>query len=178
MALSYSEPKRNIMKLSIWRNLSKITSFLIIIFTLPMPVALADSIYDGIWQTGRIADGIWQTTAYSTYYSITITGNTVLLISFFDVAKYQDPLRGAYMGSLPSTIDNLLSSPENPLSIRVVLDESIPKTTFYENTLLPMTIFYSWQVNFVSKDSATIHRPWKDYPTTDFPPPFALRKIF
>lgn len=38
------------MKKSIQRNLLKIVSILSIITTLPTSVALADSVYDGIWQ--------------------------------------------------------------------------------------------------------------------------------
>lgn len=176
------------MKQSIRKNLLKIASALGIIATLPTSTALADSIYDGIWQMGYVGrDGVWQ--PKNSYFSITMRDNTVVVADLSAIAYYKNTMKGAFFGSFSEKINLMpLPSPNNPLSIRVTLDPEVTKAVNLERAeavrenpfalIADGGFFYSWQINFTSRDSATIHRPWKDYPSTDFPPPFTLRKVF
>lgn len=114
---------------------------------------------------GSNYDGIWQIEGDS-YYSLTINGDQVLLVSFYDAVYYQDPVRGAYLGTL--TTNDKTSPFPNAISSAYVKAERLPAGR----------PFYSWQIHFLSNNSAMIRRPQQDYPTTDFPPYTALRKIF
>lgn len=120
-----------------------------------MPVALADSIYDGIWQDTRS----------DSFFSVKITGDTVLVMSFGEIASYQNALRGAYIGSLPETNDALHFS-ETPFSVYV------------KTALFPIDgSFWYWKIDFISRDLARIYRPPEYYPILDSLPPMLIRKM-
>lgn len=145
------------MRTSFRKNLLKILSVLSILIALPTPSALADSIYDGIWES----NWAWPT---DRYYSITITNGKILMVSLDEVALYQDPLRGAYIGPLPMT-DGSSLLPGVPFSV-YTKTEHLPETRFYS----------AWHINFYSENMAQIFRP----PALNVSPlpPITLRKIF
>lgn len=159
------------MKPSIQRNLLKIAVILGTITALPTSTALADSVYDGIWE---IPDGINILAPYQKkYFSIVIKDNIVVIMDLNAMAFYKNPLSGTYFGSLPDNI-KLISPPSsgNPLSIRVALDSEIFKLTKLD------AIYKYMRIEFTSQNVAYFGPSSKDYPNTDFLPPPTLRKIF
>ncbi len=119
-------------------------------------VALADSAYDGIWQD----------TDSDSYFSVTITGDTVLFVSFDEVSMYQDPFRGAYMGSM-STPGPMLPWPRDPFTI-YVKTERLPK----------WRLVNEWIVQIISHDSLRIYRPLYTFLLNEKMPYIYLRKVF
>lgn len=166
------------MKKYIQCHLLKIASVLSIFTTLPTPIALADSVYDGIWQAGYGAlDGAW--TPENLYYSITIKDSTILIVDLHTIATYKNTLNGAFFGSLPTNI-NLIPSPSsnNRLSIRVTLDQGVREAMALNNPFPGLPLVYSRKIEFTSKDSAILSIPQEDYKNIDFLPGFILKKIF
>lgn len=172
---------------SIFRFLLKIEAILIAIISLPTSIALADSVYDGIWQMGYVGrDGVWQ--PRNNYFSITMKDKTVFVADLSAIAYSKNTMKGAFFGSLPDNISLIpLPSHSNPLSIRITLDPEVTKAVNLEYaeavrenpfSLTGGVFFYSWQINFTSKDAATIQRPMKDYPLVELLPPAGLRKVF
>ena len=146
------------MKRSIKNYFLKTIGFFALIGTLPISFAFADSRYDGIWEV----------IGYNDLYSITITQHTVVVVSIDEVARDQDPLLGTYVGAIPA-ISSLVASPDHPLSVRVLKIATLPR-------LLQHGVALSWQIDFLSKDSAMIQTP--PNPIMDSMPPRYLRKIF
>lgn len=109
------------MKPSIQRNLLKIAAILGTITALPTSTALADSVYDGIWQMGYVGrDGVWQ--PRNNYFSITMKDKTVVVADLSAIAYYKNTMKGAFFGSFSEKINLIpLPSPNNPLSIRVTV---------------------------------------------------------
>lgn len=177
------------MKQPIQKNLIKIASILSILTTLPTSVALADSVYDGIWQIGYVGrDGVWK--PENSYFSITIKDNTIVVADFNAMALSQNIMKGAFFGSLPNNINLIPSpSPKNPLSIRVTVDPEVIKAVNLEKAAAvsknPFSLaaggvfFSSWRIEFTSKDSARFYHAQEDYKNIDLLPPVSvLQKIF
>ena len=176
------------MKTSIRINLLKKVAILSAIISLLTPIALADSVYDGIWQMGYVGrDGVWQ--PRNNYFSITMKDKTVFVADLSAIAYSKNTMKGAFFGSLPDNIRLIpLPSSNNPLSIRVTVDPEVTKAVGLEYEAAvrenPFSLatsgvfFYSWQIDFTSKDAAIIQHPMKDYPFVELLPPARLRKIF
>lgn len=115
---------------------------------------MADSIYDGIWQY----EG-------GSYFSLTITGEQAVLVSLSEVARYQDPLKGAYLGAVLTNVGT--SYPAAVLR------------AYLKTDLKPIDrFFFSWEIYFFSKSDAVMQRTAADYPNAEVAPFLPLRKVF
>lgn len=117
---------------------------------------LADSPYNGIWQLD---------TQPAEYYSLTVSGDNVTLISLSEVARFQDPLRGAYFG---------MASPDVAKASNALFYVHLKKQGTQD-------YFFSWTILLSSTSFGLLVRPSEDYPGNlglgALPtPPF--RKIF
>lgn len=172
------------MKKSIQRNLLKIASILSIFTVLPTPIALADSVYDGIWE---ITSPRPSTLPYQRqYFSIVIKDDTIVVMDLNLIAFYQNPLKGTYFGSLSKNIKLIpIASLDNILSIPITFDPEITKIISLDYKKIEQQYAYPTnsffpinRIEFTSQNVAYFGPSSKDYPTTDFLPPIALRKIF
>lgn len=117
----------------------------------------ADSPYDGIWELD---------TQTKEYYSLTVNGDNVILVSLPDVARLQDAEKGAYFGTASAGLAKMVNA-----SFYVHLKKEASAGEY----------FFSWLILLSSSKEGIMSRPLGDYPGNirlgDLPP-LRFRKIF
>jgi len=126
------------------------------LFVASSPV-LANSVYDGIWYRKY----------FNAYYSVTINDGKFAIIALNEVASFQDPAKGVYLGT--TSVDLAKPYPNAILEA-------------YGRILTPRKAepmnFDTIEVFFFSSNSAVIGLPTRDYPNLDLIPPSPFVKVF